>query len=93
MNGYETLYALPLYERLENEILTRIPDVKVKVTKTQIAFANKRGFAFALRGGFRNSCGRSGRWTRHVMAGRFLRPGSQSARPFPELSISCEVTR
>ena len=38
--------ALPIYERLENAILTRIPDVKIKVAKTQIMFANKRGFAF-----------------------------------------------
>ena len=35
-----------MYERLENAILTRIPDVKIKVAKTQITFANKRGFAF-----------------------------------------------
>ena len=39
--------ALPIYERLENAILTRIPDVKIKEAKTQITFANKRGFAFA----------------------------------------------
>ena len=38
--------ALPIYERLENPILTRIPDVKIRVAKTQITFANKRGFAF-----------------------------------------------
>lgn len=38
--------ALPIYERLENEILTRIPDVKIKAAKTQITFANRRGFAF-----------------------------------------------
>ena len=39
--------ALPIYERLENAILTRIPNVKIKVAKTQITFANRRGFAFA----------------------------------------------
>ena len=38
--------GLPICERLENAILTRIPDVKIKVAKTQITFANKRGFAF-----------------------------------------------
>ena len=38
--------ALPIYERLENAILTRIPDVKIKTAKTQITFANRRGFAF-----------------------------------------------
>ena len=38
--------ALPMYERLEEAILTRIPNVKIKVAKTQITFANKRGFVF-----------------------------------------------
>ena len=38
--------ALPLYERLEGLILEQIPDVKIKVSKTQISFSNKRNFAF-----------------------------------------------
>ena len=38
--------ALPLYERLERLILEQIPGVKIKVSKTQISFSNKRGFAF-----------------------------------------------
>ena len=38
--------ALPLYERLEGLILKQIPDAKIKVSKTQISFSNKRGFAF-----------------------------------------------
>ena len=38
--------ASPLYERLEGLILEQIPDVKIKVSKTQISFSNKRGFAF-----------------------------------------------
>ena len=42
----EHMEALPIYERLEDAILTRIPDVKIKVAKTQITFANRRGFAF-----------------------------------------------
>ncbi len=42
----EHMAALPMYERLEEAILTRIPNVKIKVSKTQITFANKRGFAF-----------------------------------------------
>ena len=42
----EHMEALPIYQRLEGAILTRIPDVKIKVAKTQITFANKRGFAF-----------------------------------------------
>ena len=39
--------ALPLYEGMEEQILAQIPDVKIKVSKTQITFANRRGFAFA----------------------------------------------
>ena len=42
----EHMDALPLYERLEDQILTQIPEVKIKVAKTQITFASKRGFAF-----------------------------------------------
>ncbi|MCI9250852.1 MAG: hypothetical protein HFI22_03440 [Lachnospiraceae bacterium] len=38
--------ALPLYEALEERILSEIPDVKIKVQKTQISFANKHNFAF-----------------------------------------------
>ena len=38
--------ALPMYERLESLILAQIPDVNIKVSKTQISFSNKRGFAF-----------------------------------------------
>ena len=38
--------ASPLYERLEGLILKQIPDVKIKVSKTQISFSNKRNFAF-----------------------------------------------
>ena len=42
----EHVDALPIYERLENAILVRIPDMKIKAAKTQITFANRRGFAF-----------------------------------------------
>ena len=42
----EHMDALPIYERLEEQILARIPDVTIKAAKTQITFANKRGFAF-----------------------------------------------
>ena len=42
----EHMDALPIYERLGNGILTRIPDVKIKVAKTQITFAGRQGFAF-----------------------------------------------
>ena len=40
--------ALPLYEKLEDQILMKIPEVKIKVAKTQISFSNKRGFAFVF---------------------------------------------
>lgn len=40
----EHLNVLPMYERLEELVFSRIPDVKIKVAKTQITFANKRGF-------------------------------------------------
>ena len=43
-NGH--MDAVFLYERLETLILEQIPDVKIKVSKTQISFSNKRGFAF-----------------------------------------------
>ena len=43
-SGHEA--AIPIYEKLENRILAVIPDVKVKVSKTQISFSHKRGFAF-----------------------------------------------
>ena len=42
----EHMDALPMYEKLEEQILAGIPDMKIKVAKTQITFANKRGFAF-----------------------------------------------
>ena len=38
--------ALPLYEALEERIQSEIPDVTIKVQKTQITFANKHNFAF-----------------------------------------------
>lgn len=42
----EHMDALPIYERLEEHILARISDVKIKVAKTQITFTGRRGFAF-----------------------------------------------
>lgn len=42
----EHMDALPIYERLEDQIQARIPDVKIKVAKTQITFAERYGFAF-----------------------------------------------
>ena len=38
--------ALDMYKKLEEQILAGILDVKIKAAKTQITFANKRGFAF-----------------------------------------------
>ena len=42
----EHMDALPIYERLEEWILAQIPDVKIKIAKTQITFAKRYGFAF-----------------------------------------------
>jgi hypothetical protein len=38
--------AFPLYEDVADKLLAEFPDVKVKLQKTQITFANKHGFAF-----------------------------------------------
>ena len=38
--------ALPLYQQLETLILQQTPDAGIKVSKTQISFSNRRGFAF-----------------------------------------------
>ena len=58
----EHMDALPLYERLKNAILSRIPDVKIKVAKTQITFANKRGFAFVSFNPCRKAKDRPAAW-------------------------------
>ncbi len=39
--------ALPLYEAFAGKVRSEFGDVSVKVQKTQIAFSNKRNFAFA----------------------------------------------
>lgn len=41
----QDMEALPLYERLESLILDRIPDVQIKVQKSQISFYNRNMFA------------------------------------------------
>lgn len=58
----EHMDALPIYERLEGLILEQIPDVKIKVAKTQITFANKRGFAFVSFNPCRKAKGRPPIW-------------------------------
>ena len=55
--------ALPLYERLEGLILEQIPDVKIKVSKTQISFSNKRCFAFVSFNPCRRAKERPNIWT------------------------------
>jgi len=37
---------LPLYETIENKICTEFEGVRIKVSKTQISFSNKYGFAY-----------------------------------------------
>lgn len=39
--------ALPIYERLETELLRRYPDTKIEVRKTQISFKNRHLYACA----------------------------------------------
>ena len=58
----EHMDALPLYERLKNAIQSRISDVKIKVAKTQITFANKRGFAFVSFNPCRKAKDRPAAW-------------------------------
>ena len=41
----QDIEALPLYERLEGLILDQIPDVQIKVQKSQISFCNRHMFA------------------------------------------------
>lgn len=38
--------ALPLYEAAEAKILAAFPEVRVKVSKTQVGFFNRYGFAW-----------------------------------------------
>ncbi len=38
--------ALPLYERFAQQVLAETGEVRIKVQKTQIAFANRHNFAF-----------------------------------------------
>jgi len=38
--------ALPLYERLSQNLLTEFPDIVLKVQKSQITFKARYGFAF-----------------------------------------------
>ena len=68
MNGDILLFfgghedVLPMYEKLEQQILTEIPDVKIKVAKTQITFANIRGFTFVSFNPCRKAKDRPERW-------------------------------
>lgn len=58
----EHMNALPMYERLEEFVLAQISDVKIKVAKTQITFANKRGFAFVSFNPCRKAKARPAAW-------------------------------
>ena len=82
----EHMEALPIYERLENAILTQIPDVKIKVSKTQITFANKRGFAFVSFNPCRKAKDRPAVWMT-VSFGLSYRKGSPridvATEPYP----------
>ena len=54
--------ALPIYEHLEKQILQRIPDAQIKVSKTQISFILKHGFAFVSFTPCRKAAQRSPVW-------------------------------
>ena len=58
----EHMDALPIYERLENAILTRVPGVRIKVAKTQITFAKRYGFAFVSFNPCRSAKNRPAVW-------------------------------
>ena len=53
MSGDELMFfnnmpdMLPLYEKLRGALASRYPDMEIKVSKTQISFRNKYGFAMA----------------------------------------------
>lgn len=38
--------ALPLYEAAEAKLLAAFPDARIKVSKTQVGFSNRYGFAY-----------------------------------------------
>ena len=59
-SGHEA--AIPIYEKLENRILAAIPDVTVNVSKTQISFSHKRGFAFVSFNPYRRAKERPEVW-------------------------------
>lgn len=54
--------ALPIYEYLENQILRHVPDAKIKVSKTQISFSLKHGFAFVSFNPCRKAANRPKVW-------------------------------
>ena len=42
----DRMAALPIYQELEEKLFAQIPDVRIKVSKTQIRFSNRFGFAY-----------------------------------------------
>ena len=75
--------ALPIYEKLEEQILAQIPDVKIKVAKTQITFANKRGFAFVSF----NPCRKAAQWSKGWMTVTF---GLGYRKKSPRIDVATE---
>ena len=82
----EHMDALPIYERLENAILTRVPGVRIKVAKTQITFAKRYGFAFVSFNPCRRAQDRPAVWMT-VTFGLGYRKGSPridvATEPYP----------
>ena len=79
----EHMDALPMYEKLEEQILAQIPDVKIKVAKTQITFANKRGFAFVSFNPYRKAA----QWPKGWMTVTF---GLGYRKESPRIDVSTE---
>ena len=82
----EHMDALPIYERLENAILTLVPGVIIKVAKTQITFAKRYGFAFVSFNPCRRAQDRPAVWMT-VTFGLGYRKGSPridvATEPYP----------
>ena len=85
----EHMDALPLYQRLEALILEQIPDVRIKVSKTQIGFFNKRGFAFVSFNPCRRAKDRPETWMTVTFGLAFRVDGGYRALSQP-LDPSCD---
>ena len=78
--------VLLLYEYLETEIKRRVPDTKVKVSKSQITFANKHGYAFVSFNPCRKATLRPATWMTVSFGLAYRKESSRidvAAEPYP----------